>query len=64
MLVTLLGRGSSLGSPPPRESTLTVPLHQGEGLAVPAVLQGRRLHVQVAVDTHRFLLWVGAQLAE
>lgn len=47
-----------------QESVLTVSLHQGEGLTVPAILQGCRLHVQVAIDAHCLLLGVGAQLAK
>jgi hypothetical protein len=43
---------------------LTISLHQGEGLTIPAILQGRRLHIQMPINAHRFLLGVTAQLAQ
>lgn len=44
--------------------SLTISLHQGEGLAIPAVLQGCRLHVQMPINTHRLLLGIAAQYAQ
>lgn len=42
-------------------ATLTIFLHQSEGLRVPAVIDGSWLDIQVAVDAHSLLTRVGAQ---
>lgn len=46
------------------ESAPTVFLHESERLRVPTVIDVGRLHIQVTVDTHGFLLWVRTQLAQ